>query len=82
MTTLTRTSPSKIAAALAVAALGGLPIEPVDDDDQASFRWPPQDVTDRDHRILDVGRDHVEIFAIEGGKLEHVHGDAPSVLAW
>ena len=56
--------------------MSGLPIEPVERDDQPFFRRSPADVRGLDHGVLKMRGDNLDVFAIKRDELETVHNPA------
>ncbi len=52
----------------------GLPVEAVQRHDEAVLFGPPQHFGRPDHRILEMGRNHFEVFAVEGNEFQQIHG--------
>src|ERR1700693_5688594 len=68
--------------AAAAEAWGGIdrrfPVEPIEAQHQPALGRPPHDVADLEHRILQMGRDDLDVVVVERNELEEIHGRAPA----
>src|SRR5277367_6772367 len=67
--------PQRAAAALIVRPprLGALPVETGKPDHEPLFAGPPVNITDAHHRVLQMGRNDLEIIHVECDELEELH---------
>ena len=63
-------------------AVRRFPIEPVEAHHHPPLGRPPDDIADLEHRILQMGRDDLDVVLVERNELEEIHDETGAETIW